>query len=117
MTAPAFAPSEDALRDFYEALGARLSVQRMARGITQAELADAVGLARTSVTNIEAGRQHPPVHVLVAMAQALGTELCVLVSHAPIADELPYQDIHRALLVIRDVHRALGDILERGEVP
>lgn len=33
-------------------------------GLTQAQLAKAVGLQRTSITNIESGAQQPPIHVL-----------------------------------------------------
>lgn len=43
--------------------------------MSQAELADAIGQLRASVSNIEAGRQKAPLHVLYLISQALGTEL------------------------------------------
>jgi transcriptional regulator with XRE-family HTH domain len=55
---------------------------RRARGYTgmsQAKLAKELGMSRTSVVNIEAGRQHPPLHVLWLIAEKLGTEAALLI--------------------------------------
>jgi transcriptional regulator with XRE-family HTH domain len=41
-------------------------------GLTQEDLAREVGLTRTSITNIERGRQKLLIHALFAIAQALG---------------------------------------------
>lgn len=53
---------------FYQQLGSRIRDARKAVGLTQAELADAAGLTRASVANIEAGRQKVLVHHLVSIA-------------------------------------------------
>ncbi|HEX5566724.1 MAG TPA: helix-turn-helix transcriptional regulator [Streptomyces sp.] len=66
----------------YAALGQRLLAARRRRGVTQQELADAVGLTRASVANIEAGNQRIQVHTLIAAAQALGLDPAVLLSEA-----------------------------------
>ncbi len=42
--------------------------------MSQATLAVSVGLSRTSITNIELGRQHVPLHTLYEVASALGVE-------------------------------------------
>jgi DNA-binding XRE family transcriptional regulator len=60
----------------YKALGERLKVHRerqdTARGkMTQAKLAQEVGLERTSITNIERGNQKVPLHVLYRICEAL----------------------------------------------
>ena len=55
------------------ATGQRITALRMAQGLTQQRLADAVGLARSSIANIEGGRQDSPLRVMVAIAAALGT--------------------------------------------
>ena len=60
---------------FYKALGVRLGRARRAAKVTQAALAHAVGLSRTSITNIEKGRQPVQVHILVQLAEALGTSV------------------------------------------
>ena len=44
----------------------------MSRNMTQSELATVIGLTRTSVTNIEKGRQKLLVHSLFEIAAALG---------------------------------------------
>jgi transcriptional regulator with XRE-family HTH domain len=42
---------------FYIEMGERLRAKREAFGLTQAEVAEAIGISRTSLTNIECGRQ------------------------------------------------------------
>lgn len=56
---------------FYEEFGARVRACRLKRQFTQETLAERVGLRRTSITNLEAGNQHVPLHVLVRLAQEL----------------------------------------------
>lgn len=46
--------------------------RRMALGMTQRALADAVGVTRPQVANIEAGRTHVPAYRALRIAQALG---------------------------------------------
>lgn len=58
--------------DFYTLLGQRIRAAREARGLNQEALGSAIGIGRSSVSNVEAGRQHLAVHQLVAAAQALG---------------------------------------------
>lgn len=56
-------------------LGDRLRTLRETRGLTQAELAERNGLARTSITNIERGRQNLPVDRLFMLALTLGVSV------------------------------------------
>jgi len=68
----------------YRRLGARirdLRTEGLSGGkLTQAELARAVGLERTSITNIERGIQKVPLHVLYRICEVLET---------PISEVLP----------------------------
>ncbi len=58
------------------ALGQRVRTLREYRGMVQRELGDKVGLGRTSIANLEAGRQgNVPATVLVALAEALGVKV------------------------------------------
>lgn len=57
---------------FYVELGKRIRDARTARGVTQDKLARALTLTRTSITNIEGGRQPVFAHHLVACARFLG---------------------------------------------
>ncbi|KAM3108256.1 helix-turn-helix domain-containing protein [Phormidesmis sp. 146-33] len=61
--------------EFYEELGRRINATRKQRGLTQEELADRVGLTRTSITNIEKGRQKVLSHLLVELSDALNVSL------------------------------------------
>jgi transcriptional regulator with XRE-family HTH domain len=67
------------LGEFYSTLGARICEARKAARLTQEQVADQVGLARTSITNIEKGRQPVQVHLLVELAHVLRTPLMRLV--------------------------------------
>jgi transcriptional regulator with XRE-family HTH domain len=51
--------------------------------MSQAALAKAVGLSRTSITNIEQGRQPVNIHTLYAMADILGVEVGDLLPPSP----------------------------------
>lgn len=64
---------------FYEELGKRIRTAREAAKLTQEQLAGALNLTRTSVTNIERGRQPVMAHVLVQMATTLNTTIQKLV--------------------------------------
>lgn len=61
----------EANKEFYIAVGQRISKARQAR-MTQDELGKMVSLTRTSIINIEKGRQQVLVHTLVSIARAVG---------------------------------------------
>lgn len=56
---------------FYAEVGRRIRQTREERGLTQEALAELVSLTRTSITNIEKGRQKILAHTLVDLATAL----------------------------------------------
>lgn len=56
---------------FFPAFGARVKHAREAAGLTQLELAKRLGLTRSSVANIEAGRQKPTVEKAAMAATVL----------------------------------------------
>ena len=68
---------------FYQELGRRLHARRKAVPMTQENLAKEVGMTRTSITNIEKGRQKVLAHVLVELAEAL---------NVPMGELLPKRD-------------------------
>jgi transcriptional regulator with XRE-family HTH domain len=57
--------------DFYQQVGRLIFAARRDR-LTQEQLADRVALTRTSITNIEKGRQRIMLHTLAQIAAALG---------------------------------------------
>jgi len=56
----------------YEQFGQRLRGLREDAGLTQDQVAERVSLKRTSITNIESGRQHIALHQLFLLAAAVG---------------------------------------------
>jgi transcriptional regulator with XRE-family HTH domain len=63
----------------YSDVGARIARARRATGLSQQKLADAVRMTRTSIVNVEAGRQRAPLHLLWQIAAVLGVEVAELV--------------------------------------
>ena len=57
--------------NFYQSFGGLVRKHRERLGLTQEGLGRTVGLSRTSITNIEKGRQHVALHQVFALAGAL----------------------------------------------
>jgi transcriptional regulator with XRE-family HTH domain len=64
----------DEIDGFYANLGKRVRKARNNKGMSQQTLASHIGLTRSSVANLEAGRQRVPVHLLVQIAATLGRD-------------------------------------------
>lgn len=80
--------SEDPLADLHPAdLGARLRQARNARGWTQAQAAEALGVARTTVTAMEKGERRVQPEELAELARLYGRKLSTLLRPgAPVED-------------------------------
>ncbi|MEO8009264.1 MAG: helix-turn-helix transcriptional regulator [Betaproteobacteria bacterium] len=61
------------MQQFYKEFGRLLRHYRSQAHLSQADLAERVGLSRTSITNIELGRQNISLHWLYPLAAAIGT--------------------------------------------
>jgi len=59
----------------YKAIGERLRKARLQSGLLQSELAQKIAHLRTSITNIEGGRQRLPLHVLYELCHHLHVEV------------------------------------------
>jgi transcriptional regulator with XRE-family HTH domain len=70
----------------YQIVGEKIRIARSRQHpvLSQAKLAQRLGISRASVVNIEAGRQHAPLHVLWQIAENVGVELALLL---PCQDE------------------------------
>lgn len=69
----------------YRMLGRNLRRRREELGLSQAVIAQRVGVARTTITNIESAEQHPPLHTLYAICAELDVELAAML---PTREEL-----------------------------
>lgn len=115
----------------YRTLGQFIKAARVQQHLTQEELAMQVGLTRTSINNIEHGRQRIQIHTLYMFAEALHTRPAALLpSLAPVAShamveqlddvlEGTYEDGERdwirAVLTDEDEEKKQGEASEEGE--
>lgn len=53
----------------------RMRLARVALGLTQADLAERVGVTRQTISMIEAGAHNPTLNLCVDLCRALGTDL------------------------------------------
>lgn len=73
---------------FYSTFGQMLAEARRKRRVSQEMLADELGLSRTSITNIEKGRQPVQLHTLYIIARLLSIDIKELLP-SPELLELP----------------------------
>ncbi|MCP4617033.1 MAG: helix-turn-helix domain-containing protein [Bradyrhizobium sp.] len=66
--------------DFYTKLGDSIRRRREELRLTQAELGESLGLSRTSVTNIERGRQRLLIDQFQGLCKALGVSMETLLA-------------------------------------
>jgi transcriptional regulator with XRE-family HTH domain len=98
----------------YERIGAQLKAIRTnssSRQLTQEKLAAIVGLERTSITNIEAGKQRVPLHILYELCNALGVEISeVLPGYSSIADR-PQEEMMQIGDKSHNLTRQIADLV------
>lgn len=71
---------------------AGVAPRRRSAGLTQQELADAVGISRSLVAMIETGQAWPISSILPAMAEMLGCSIDELY-RAPDTDSIPQPEV------------------------
>jgi transcriptional regulator with XRE-family HTH domain len=80
---------ERQIKYIYEELGAKIRSARTAQGYKQGEFASLLKISRSSLVNIENGRQHSPLHNLYEIARLL---------------KLPVKELLPELIVDQDAH-------------
>lgn len=86
----------------------RLAREQSQPPMSQAKLADRIDLTRTSVVNIEKGRQKTPLHILWRIATVLGIEPRNLI---PLSEELhaPSTPLHLDAEAVHQIEAAAND--------
>ena len=69
---------DDDVKRFYEDVGRRVRAAREKAGLTQGQLATRIGLTRSSIANLEAGRQKILLHALYGLSDVLDLDPAVL---------------------------------------
>jgi len=95
----------------YAEFGNRLAAARKRRRLSQAALGTLTGFSRTSITNIERGRQAVQLHHLYTFASVLGVlveELCPKQTEIPkMASQLPASPQEKYLQQAKDILRSV----------
>ena len=98
---------EDA--DFYQQFGRKLRQARQEAGLSQADLAVAINRTRTSISNIEKGRQGISLHTFGKLLQILNIQADTLLPSADDVASIPPQGLISLSQEERDfVERGLG---------
>ena len=90
---------------FYAIVGSTISHVRQERRFTQEKLAKAVNLDRTSISNIEQGRQKMLLHSLYEIANALGVEPFDLLPKKNILTENNAINNYVSLIAYSDINK------------
>ncbi|MGJ8592204.1 MAG: helix-turn-helix domain-containing protein [Aquaticitalea sp.] len=81
----------------YKMIGSRIKEARFKLGYSQEILAEKLDISRASISNIEIGRQQPPLHVLYAISGVLKFDVQLLLpTFTEINQQIPsneYSDI------------------------
>ncbi len=77
--------------------GARVRAARKNAGLSPKAVASLVGLSRSSIANLEAGRQRVPVHVIWNLADALGVQVSALLPEPGPGTVIPEPRVTRFL--------------------
>jgi transcriptional regulator with XRE-family HTH domain len=99
--------------ELYRGIGIRIRQERERRGWTQGELADRVGLGRTSMTNIEGGRQRLLVHQLWRIARALSIQARDLLPDLPAAQAESVEELLAS--VPKEERDFVAQVVQKGK--
>ncbi|MEV6831872.1 helix-turn-helix transcriptional regulator [Amycolatopsis sp. NPDC051102] len=75
---------DQAIDRFYGEVGQLVQAARTQAGLSQTDLGDRIGLTRSSIANLEAGRQRIRLHILALIADALRMKLSELITDTPL---------------------------------
>jgi len=108
---------------FYTRLGLRIATLRNERGMTQVQLAQALGISQQHLLSFEKGRRRVPVSALPALSKALGTSVeDLLGTNAKPGKRGPSPKIQRQLERLKElpksqqrfVHQMLEGVLQQA---
>lgn len=80
--------------EIYVQFGLLVRQHRERLGLSQAQVAQAIDLSRSSVANVETGRQHIPMHHLYSLARVLQVDVHALL---PSMDGAPSAVVDREI--------------------
>lgn len=94
--------------EIYKIIGERIRTLRESLHITQEELANQINMRRTSITNLEAGRQRIPIDALYTIAGLLGVSVFDL-----LPENHPDPAISKAFTELREVEQRRLELINK----
>jgi len=104
-------PSDE--EKLYRMVAQRIRDRRKALKMTQAGLATEARVLRTSVANIEAARQRPPLHVLYSLCSALKTDVHTILPSEAELREFDTVELNTQGGVILAIPEKTAEVLRR----
>lgn len=89
-------------------MGMQIRHYRRARGMSQTDLADALGLSAAHVGHIERGSRHASLETVVAISSKLGVPLDVLIFPRAASTSTDDQRIHQ----LRQLLLSMGELID-----
>ena len=82
------AVNDGMIQRFYRDVGSRVRAARATAGMTQEDLASELSIGRSSIANLEAGRQRIPLHTLMLIADILKVQPAELLPRRSISEHV-----------------------------
>lgn len=107
----------DSETSFFKTFGHRIAELRRQRGLTQSDLATALGMDQTAVASYEVGRRRVPLSLLPLLAQTLGVS-AVEIIEAPTPSGKPgptpklQRQIEQVSLLPKGKQKFVSDFLD-----
>lgn len=86
---------------FYDVLAEKIMETRIKKGVNQETLANYLNLSRSSVTNIEKGRQKPSIFILMKICQFFNVSIDELIPNT----EQDFFEISDSRIITQDFNR------------
>ncbi len=73
----------------YQIVGERIKKRRESIGLNQNDLSEKINIGRSSISNIEKGRQQPPLHTLFEICKVLDMDVqTILPTYAEVQEKV-----------------------------
>ena len=92
--------------------GTNIKAVRLKRGMSQQELADAIGVTKSTISKYEKGQREPKYNVLRGIAAALGVNWTDLVPADEQCEIITKHIVEKADLTVKDEN---GNIIRQGD--
>lgn len=90
----------------YQIVGERIKKRRESIGLNQNDLSEKINIGRSSISNIEKGRQQPPLHTLFEICKVLDMDVqTILPTYAEVQEKVSSNtnDLYAAFLENIDI--------------